>query len=75
MQLKYFCHVQSNKHIIYFFLHFGKSFSGFPSNPRPCFRALNDTVCLLYTDKRYQKDIYIEYMMIRIDTKFANYQG
>ena len=45
------------------------------SNPRPCFRALNDLACLLNASKRYQKGISLEEMMIRIETKLANYQG
>jgi len=45
------------------------------SNPRPCFRALNDLACLLNASKRYQKGISLEEMMIRIETKLAEYQG
>ena len=45
------------------------------SNPRPCFRALNDLACLLNASKRYQKGISLEEMMTRIETKLANYQG
>ncbi len=45
------------------------------SNPRPCFRALNDLACLLNASKRYQKGISLEEMMIRIETKLADYQG
>ena len=45
------------------------------SNPTPCFRALNDLACLLNASKRYQKGISLEEMMIRIETKLADYQG
>ena len=45
------------------------------SNPRPCFRALNDLACLLNASKRYQKGISLEEMMIRIETKLADYRG
>ncbi len=45
------------------------------SNPRPCFRALNDLACLLKASKRYQKGISLEEMMIRIETKLADYHG
>jgi len=45
------------------------------SNPRPCFRALNDLACLLNASKRYQKGISLEEMMTRIETKLASYQG
>ena len=45
------------------------------SNPRPCFRALNDLACPLDASKRYQKGISLEEMMIRIETKLTNYQG
>jgi cell division control protein 6 len=45
------------------------------SNPRPCFRALNDLACLLNASKRYQKGISLEEMMIRIETKLASYHG
>ena len=45
------------------------------SNPRPCFRALNDLACLLNASKRYQKGISLEEMMIRIETKLADYNG
>jgi len=45
------------------------------SNPRPCFRALNDLACLLNASKRYQKGISLEEMMIRIETKLADYTG
>ncbi|MFC1763270.1 Cdc6/Cdc18 family protein [Planctomycetota bacterium] len=45
------------------------------SNPRPCFRALNDLACLFNASKRYQKGISLEEMMIRIETKLADYQG
>ena len=45
------------------------------SNPRPCFRALNDLACLLNASKRYQKGISLEEMMIRIETKLAHYRG
>jgi len=45
------------------------------SNPRPCFRALNDLACLLNASKRYQKGISLEEMMIRIETKLARYHG
>lgn len=45
------------------------------SNPRPCFRALNDLACLLNASKRYQKGISLEEMMIQIETKLADYRG
>jgi len=45
------------------------------SNPRPCFRALNDLACLLNASKRYQKGISLEEMMIRIETTLADYRG
>jgi cell division control protein 6 len=45
------------------------------SNPRPCFRALNDLACMLNASKRYQKGISLEEMMIRIETKLAGYKG
>jgi len=45
------------------------------SNPRPCFRALNDLACLLNASKRYQKGISLEEMMIRIETTLADYHG
>ncbi len=45
------------------------------SNPRPCFRALNDLACLLNASKKYQKGISLEEMMIRIETKLAKFQG
>ena len=45
------------------------------SNPRPCFRALNDLACQLNASKRYQKGISLEEMMIRIETKLADYRG
>ena len=45
------------------------------SNPRPCFRALNDLACLLNASKRYQKGISLEEMMQRIEARLAKYQG
>ena len=45
------------------------------SNPRPCFRALNDLACLLNASKRYQKGISLEEMMTRIEVKLASYRG
>jgi len=45
------------------------------SNPRPCFRALNDLACLLNASKRYQKGISLEEMMTRIEAKLAGYKG
>jgi len=45
------------------------------SNPRPCFRALNDLACLLNASKRYQKGISLEEMMIRIETKLVECEG
>ena len=45
------------------------------SNPRPCFRALNDLACLLNATKRYQKGISLEEMMVAIETKLADYHG
>jgi cell division control protein 6 len=45
------------------------------SNPRPCFRALNDLACLLNASKRYQKGISLEEMMTRIEAKLSGYQG
>lgn len=44
------------------------------SNPRPCFRALNDLACQLNASKRYQKGISLEEMMTRIETKLAVYK-
>lgn len=45
------------------------------SNPRPCFRALNDLACLLNASKRYEKGIALEEMMFRIEKKLARYHG
>jgi len=45
------------------------------SNPRPCFRALNDLACLLNASKKYQKGISLEEMMLRIENKLAHYHG
>lgn len=45
------------------------------SNPRPCFRALNDLACLLNASKRYEKGISLEEMMFRIEKKLSGYQG
>jgi len=45
------------------------------SNPRPCFRALNDLACLLNASKKYQKGISLEEMMSRIENKLADYKG
>ena len=45
------------------------------SNPRPCFRALNDLACLLNASKKYQKGISLEEMMLRIENKLADYKG
>lgn len=45
------------------------------SNPRPCFRALNDLACLLDASKRYEKGISLEEMMFLIESKLADYQG
>jgi cell division control protein 6 len=45
------------------------------SNPRPCFRALNDLACLLNASKRYQKGISLEEMMTHIEAKLAGYKG
>ncbi|MCD6393972.1 MAG: AAA family ATPase [Planctomycetes bacterium] len=45
------------------------------SNPRPCFRALNDLACLLNASKKYQKGISLEEMMLRIENKLADYEG
>jgi len=45
------------------------------SNPRPCFRALNDLACLLNASKRYEKGISLEEMMFRIEKKLSKYQG
>ena len=45
------------------------------SNPRPCFRALNDLACLLNASKRYQKGISLEEMMLRIEAQLADYRG
>ncbi len=45
------------------------------SNPRPCFRALNDLACLLNASKRYQKGISLEEMMTRIEAKLSDYKG
>jgi len=45
------------------------------SNPRPCFRALNDLACLLDASKRYEKGISLEEMMFQIESKLADYRG
>jgi archaeal cell division control protein 6 len=45
------------------------------STPRPCFRALNDLACLLNASKRYQKGISLDEMMLRIESKLADYRG
>jgi len=45
------------------------------SNPRPCFRALNDLACLLNASKRYEKGISLEEMMFHIEKKLARYHG
>ena len=45
------------------------------TNPRPCFRALNDLACLLNASKRYEKGISLEEMMQCIEQKLKNYQG
>lgn len=45
------------------------------SNPRPCFRALNDLACLLDASKRYEKGISLEEMMFCIERKLADYRG
>ena len=45
------------------------------TNPRPCFRALNDLACLLNASKRYEKGISLEEMMFCIEKKLANYKG
>jgi cell division control protein 6 len=45
------------------------------SNPRPCFRALNDLACLLDASKRYEKGISLEEMMFCIEKKLSDYQG
>ncbi len=45
------------------------------SNPRPCFRALNDLACLLNASKKYQKGISLEEMMTRMEAKLAGYKG
>ena len=45
------------------------------SNPRPCFRALNNLACLLNASKRNQKGISLEEMMTRIEAKLSDYQG
>jgi len=45
------------------------------SNPRPCFRALNDLACLLNASKRYEKGISLEEMMFCIEKKLSDYQG
>jgi len=45
------------------------------SNPRPCFRALNDLACLLNASKRYEKGISLEEMMFRIEKKLSTYHG
>jgi archaeal cell division control protein 6 len=45
------------------------------STPRPSFRALNDLACLLNASKRYQKGISLEEMMLRIESKLADYHG
>jgi len=45
------------------------------SNPRPCFRALNDLACLLDASKRYEKGISLEEMMFCIERKLADYDA
>ncbi|MDO8303818.1 MAG: AAA family ATPase [Sedimentisphaerales bacterium] len=45
------------------------------STPRPCFRALNDLACLLNASRRYQKGISLEELMIRIESRLADYEG
>jgi cell division control protein 6 len=45
------------------------------SNPRPCFRALNDLACLLNACKRYEKGISLEEMMFCIEKKLSDYHG
>ena len=45
------------------------------SNPRPCFRALNDLACLLNASKRYEKGISLEEMMFCIEEKLSDYHG
>jgi cell division control protein 6 len=45
------------------------------SNPRPCFRALNDLACLLHACKRYEKGISLEEMMFHIEKKLSTYHG
>ncbi len=45
------------------------------SNPRPCFRALNDLACLLNASKRYEKGISLEEMMLHIEEKLSDYHG
>ena len=45
------------------------------SNPRPCFRALNDLACLLDASKRYEKGISLEEMMFSIERKLSDYHG
>ena len=45
------------------------------SNPRPCFRALNDLACLLNASKRYEKGISLEEMMFHIERKLSRYHG
>jgi cell division control protein 6 len=45
------------------------------SNPKPCFRALNDLACLLDAAKRYKKGISLDELMYRIEDKLRDYQG
>lgn len=45
------------------------------STPRPCFRALNDLACLLGASRRYKKGISLEELMLRIETKLADFRG
>jgi len=45
------------------------------SNPRPCFRALNDLACLLHACKRYEKGISLEEMMFCIEKNLSKYHG
>jgi cell division control protein 6 len=45
------------------------------SNPRPCFRALNDLACLLNASKRYERGISLEEMMFHIEKKLSHYHG
>jgi len=45
------------------------------SNPRPCFRALNDLACLLHASRRYEKGVSLEEMMFCVEKELSTYHG